>query len=97
LISTGLDIDSKNNAKTALIKRSEIMKKQHLFINGKWLVAQTYRPLYSPYSGLQIAEVAFANKEEIEMALQAAETAKDRMATMPLHERAAILERLVQL
>jgi acyl-CoA reductase-like NAD-dependent aldehyde dehydrogenase len=73
------------------------MKKQHLFINGKYLVAQTYYPLYSPYSGSQIAEVAFANQAEIDKALQAAEQAKKRMATMPLHERATILERFVEL
>nr|WP_134704446.1 aldehyde dehydrogenase family protein [Ammoniphilus sp. YIM 78166] len=71
--------------------------KKHLFINGEWVEAKQYQPLYSPYSGEQIAEIAFADESEVEMAIQAAEQARPIMAKMPAHQRATILENLVKL
>ncbi|MFC5648670.1 aldehyde dehydrogenase family protein [Paenibacillus solisilvae] len=72
------------------------MKKQ-LFIGGEWVEAGEYRPLFSPYSGEQIAEVAYADAAEVDRAIEAAEGARPLMAGMPAHERAAILERLAYL
>ncbi|MBD0383247.1 aldehyde dehydrogenase family protein [Paenibacillus sedimenti] len=68
--------------------------RKHLFIGGDWVEAGEYRPLFSPYSGEQIAEVAYADKAEVHRAIKAAEQARPAMASMPAHERAAILERL---
>lgn len=71
--------------------------KKHLFINGEWLEAKEYRPLYNPYNNELLAEVAFADSADVEMAIAAAEKARPVMAKMPAHERASILERLVEL
>ncbi|WP_199616298.1 aldehyde dehydrogenase family protein [Paenibacillus alkalitolerans] len=69
------------------------MKKQ-LFIDGGWVAADGYRPLFSPYSGEQIAEIAVAGAAEVDRAIQAADQARPVMARLPAHERATILERL---
>ncbi|NOU84602.1 aldehyde dehydrogenase family protein [Paenibacillus sp. LMG 31460] len=71
--------------------------KKHLFIDGEWVEAGEYRPLFSPYNGEQIAEVAYAGAAEVERAIEAAERARPLMAGMPAHERAAILEKLASL
>lgn len=72
------------------------MKKQ-LFINGEWVEAKEYRPLYSPYNNELLAEIAYADAGEVDSAIAAAEMARPIMAKMPAHERASILERLVEL
>lgn len=71
--------------------------RKHLFIDGEWVEAGEYRPLFSPYSGEQIVEVAYAGAAEVERAIEAAERARPIMASMPAHERAEILEKLVSL
>ncbi|UUZ92704.1 aldehyde dehydrogenase family protein [Paenibacillus sp. P25] len=71
--------------------------KKHLYINGTWAEAGEYRPLFSPYSGEQIAEIAYAGAPEVDRAIEAAERARPLMARMPAHERAALLERLAAL
>lgn len=71
--------------------------RKHLFIDGEWVEAGEYRPLFSPYSGEQIAEVAYAGAAEVDRAIEAAERARPIMASMPAHERAAILEKLATL
>lgn len=67
--------------------------KKHLFIDGNWAEAKTYRPLYSPYNNELLAEIAVASKEDVERAISAAEKAKTAIARMPAHERAAILDK----
>jgi acyl-CoA reductase-like NAD-dependent aldehyde dehydrogenase len=71
--------------------------RKHLFINGEWVEAKEYRPLYSPYNNELLAEIAYADATEVDTAIAAAEKAKRFMAKMPAHERASILERLVEL
>lgn len=71
--------------------------KKHLFINGKWKEAEQYSPLFSPYTGELIAQVAQASAKDVEEAILAAHAAKSVMANMPASERAAILERVAQL
>lgn len=71
--------------------------KKHLFIDGAWVEAGEYRPLFSPYSGDQIAEVAYADAAEVELAIASSERARPLMAKMPAHERAATLEKLASL
>lgn len=73
------------------------MMKKHLFINGEWIEAKEYQPLFSPYSGEKIAEIPFADESEVDMAIAAAEKARPLMAKMPAHQRATILEKLVNL
>lgn len=68
--------------------------RQKLYIDGQWVEAGEYRSLFSPYSGEQIAEIAYAGPADVQRAIAAAERAKPLMARMPAHERAAILERL---
>ncbi|SDO47477.1 Acyl-CoA reductase [Paenibacillus sp. yr247] len=71
--------------------------RKHLFIGGEWVEAGEYRPLFSPYSGEQIAEIAYAGAAEVNRAIEAADRARPLIAAMPAHERAAILERLASL
>lgn len=71
--------------------------KKHLFINGAWKEATEYVKLFSPFSGELIAEVAQANEEETDEAIHAAKTAAVKMAKMPSHERAAILDKVADL
>lgn len=70
---------------------------KHLFINGEWVKAKEYRPLYSPYNNELLAEIAYADPAEVGIAIAAAEKARPIMSKMPAHERASILERLVEL
>ncbi|AZN41045.1 aldehyde dehydrogenase family protein [Paenibacillus albus] len=71
--------------------------KKQLYIGGKWVDSGAYAPLYSPYSGVLLAEIPLATKEETERAIAAAYEAKTVMASMPAHKRASILEKLSQL
>ncbi|MDK8179776.1 aldehyde dehydrogenase family protein [Paenibacillus sp. UMB4589-SE434] len=71
--------------------------RKHLYIKGSWVEAAEYRPLYSPYNGMNIAEVAYANEAEVEQAIAAAELASPLMARMPAHERASILGKVAVL
>ncbi|WLR49661.1 aldehyde dehydrogenase family protein [Bacillus tianshenii] len=71
--------------------------RKKLFINGEWVEAQEYRDLKSPYSEEKIAEIPYANEDEIHSAVAAAHEARETMAKMPAHERAEILENLVAL
>lgn len=69
-----------------------MVKKYDLYINGQFHEAKTYVPLYSPYNQQKIAEVAFANEAETDLAIEAAVRASKVIANMPAHERATILE-----
>lgn len=71
--------------------------KQKLFINGEWMEASRYAELRSPYSGEVIADIPLATEEETNQAIEAAYAAKEAMARMPAHRRAAILETLARL
>lgn len=71
--------------------------RKHLFINGEWVEAKEYRPLHSPYNNELLAEIAYADAKEVDTAIAAAEKARPIMAKMPAHQRASILERLVEL
>ncbi|WP_050184152.1 aldehyde dehydrogenase family protein [Domibacillus robiginosus] len=76
---------------------SALEMKKHLFINGDWIKANQYSPLYSPYSEKIIGEIPMATEEETDLAIAAAYEAKDIMAKMPTHQRAKILETLSRL
>ncbi|MDX8366244.1 aldehyde dehydrogenase family protein [Cytobacillus sp. IB215665] len=71
--------------------------KKHLLINGDWIKASEYRDLYAPYNGDKLAEVAFANAREINLAIDAADRAIKSMAQLTAFQRAEILMKLVEL
>ncbi|WP_340009157.1 aldehyde dehydrogenase family protein [Paenibacillus sp. FSL K6-0276] len=68
--------------------------KWDLFINGQWKEATQYKALYSPFSGDKIADVGYANEVDTEAAIQAAESAAEKMAKLPAHKRSAILDKV---
>ncbi len=70
------------------------MMRKKLFIGGQWVEGKTYAPLYSPYSGEQIAEVPVASQEETDQAISAAYEARSAMRAMPAHQRAQILQKV---
>jgi len=72
-------------------------KKQFLMINGEKVVTAKYAPLYSPYSGEEIAQIAMADKEVTVQAIAAAYNARGVMAKMPAYQRSEILENVVAL
>lgn len=71
--------------------------RKELFIDGSWIQAVDYYPLYSPYSGEHIADIAAASTDQVDEAIEAASRAAAVMRAMPAHQRAAILEKLAQL
>ena len=71
--------------------------RKKLWIDGQWTDTEKYTPLFSPYSGEQIAEIPWATAAETEQAIAAAYRAKTVMAKMPAHERSAILEKVAAL
>lgn len=70
--------------------------RKSLWIDGEWKPARHVVPLTSPYSGEVIAEIPAATEEETAAAIDAAWRARPAMAKMPAHQRAAILERVVE-
>lgn len=71
--------------------------KQSLWINGEYVETNQYSKLLSPYNQELIAEVSVAEQKDVENAIDAAENATIMMKNMPAHERADILERVVEL
>lgn len=71
--------------------------RKHLWIAGKEVETARYRPLYAPYSGDVLAEIAQASEEDVRNAITAAFHVKDKMKKLSSHERAQILENVVQL
>ncbi|GIO07717.1 aldehyde dehydrogenase [Brevibacillus reuszeri] len=69
--------------------------KKHLYINGQWMEAKEYAPLYSPFSGELLAEIAQADDGDVDEAIKAAKAASKVMAKMPASQRALILEKAV--
>ncbi|MFS0638973.1 aldehyde dehydrogenase family protein [Mesobacillus foraminis] len=68
--------------------------KQSLWINGTNHETEVYKPLYSPFDGKKLAEVAAATDEDVKLAIEAAYRARKTMAEMPAYQRAEILERV---
>jgi acyl-CoA reductase-like NAD-dependent aldehyde dehydrogenase len=71
--------------------------KKHLYINGQWKEASEYVGLYSPFTGELVAEVAQASDADTDEAIHWAKSASVKMAKMPAHERAAILDKVVDI
>ncbi|MBB3129147.1 acyl-CoA reductase-like NAD-dependent aldehyde dehydrogenase [Paenibacillus rhizosphaerae] len=71
--------------------------RKKLFIDGRWVEAQYYETLKSPYSEETIAEIPQATIEETESAIAAADRAAKVMAVMSSHQRAEILGKVTLL
>lgn len=71
--------------------------KQPLWINGRQIGTQRYRPLYNPYTSEKIADVAEAGKEDVLLAIDAAAEAAKKMAAMEAYKRADILQKVANL
>lgn len=68
--------------------------KQLLWINGKHVETNSFKMLFNPYNGEEIAEIAQASDEEVKLAIAAAEKAAKIMADMEAYKRADILEKV---
>ncbi|MFJ7729408.1 aldehyde dehydrogenase family protein [Neobacillus sp. NPDC097160] len=75
----------------------QTVEKRHLFINGGDVEAAEYAPLYSPYSGEKIAEIAMADEKLTKDAVKAAGAGFQVISKMPAYKRAAILEKVAKL
>lgn len=71
--------------------------KKNLYIYGEWIVGKSYTNLYSPYSGKKIGEIPAASQENVNAAIEAAESARKEMEKLTAYDRARILEQLVSL
>lgn len=71
--------------------------KKKLFIGGEWIEGKSYSPLLSPYNREVIAQIPMATDEDVDWAIDAADSAREVMARMPAHQRASILEKLARL
>lgn len=68
--------------------------KQSLWINGEYAETEKYRPLFNPYNGEKIAEVADSSNDDVLRAIDAAENAAKTMAGMEAYRRAEILQKV---
>lgn len=68
--------------------------KQSLWINGANHETETYKPLYNPFNGEKLAEVAAAKDGDVHLAIEAAFKARKTMGEMPAYQRAEILEKV---
>src|SRR5215470_13500375 len=77
------------------------MAATQLFINGKWVDAQSGEtfPTYAPSTGEKIADVAKASREDAQKAVQAARTAFDDgpWSKMAGKERADLLRKAAEI
>ncbi|QAY67631.1 aldehyde dehydrogenase family protein [Paenibacillus protaetiae] len=67
------------------------MKSYDLWIGGEWRRAARYEPLYAPYGGDKLADIAAASAAEAEEAIVNAHEAFLSYRNMPAYKRAEIL------
>ncbi|MGG3470137.1 aldehyde dehydrogenase family protein [Neobacillus pocheonensis] len=68
--------------------------KQSLWIGGEYRPSATYSELKNPYNLEHIADIAVAGRDDVLDAISAAEQAAEKLAAMPAHVRAEILEKV---
>ncbi len=68
------------------------MREHGLFIAGRWQEGAGVITVRSPFDGREVARVGRAGADQLRAALDAAAGAREAMATLSSHERAAILE-----
>lgn len=69
------------------------------FINGEWVASRTteHEPVYNPATGEVIAQVPFSTKEDVDEAVEVAQTAFNEWKNVPVPERARVLFKYHQL
>lgn len=72
------------------------MNKQY-YVNGEWKSSEKTADLKSPHTKEVIAHIPQATREEVEQAIEVADSAKKQMAELTAYERAAMLEQIAQL
>jgi aldehyde dehydrogenase len=85
-------------APAGLLQKPPFAARYENFIGGKWTppVAGRYFDNTSPITGRVICEVARSDKDDIELALDAAHAAKDAWGKTSVGERASILMKIAQ-
>jgi acyl-CoA reductase-like NAD-dependent aldehyde dehydrogenase len=68
------------------------MREHGMFVSGKWQAGAGGFPVHSPYDHDVVARVARAGEADLRAALDAADAAREAMAGLPPHRRAAILD-----
>ncbi|MFC3797655.1 aldehyde dehydrogenase family protein [Cohnella sp. GCM10012308] len=71
--------------------------RKHLWIGGAGYETKSYVKLTAPYGGEELAEIADAAPEDVDLAIASAADAARTMRAMPGYRRSAILERLSDL
>lgn len=71
--------------------------KKELLINGEWRMTEAYTDVYAPYSKELIAKFAMASKDDVQNAIESAQQATSKMASLTAFQRAQILEQLSNL
>ncbi|MBB3808074.1 aldehyde dehydrogenase [Pseudochelatococcus contaminans] len=81
---------------TASLTQTPFKERYDNFIGGRWVapVDGRYFDNVSPITGRKITEVARSQKEDIELALDAAHAAKDAWGLTPAAERSLVLNRI---
>lgn len=69
---------------------------QPLLIAGRWVQSRDVRPLFAPYDGKVLAEVAYAEPHHVEELLATVAAGQRAAASLPTYKRYAILEALVR-
>jgi acyl-CoA reductase-like NAD-dependent aldehyde dehydrogenase len=67
-----------------------------LLIGGEWVPSRDIRPVYAPYDGEILGEVAYAQEEHIERVIALQGTAQAAAARLSTGERYLILDKLAQ-
>ncbi|MGG1660383.1 aldehyde dehydrogenase family protein [Brevibacillus sp. NRS-1366] len=68
--------------------------KKACYIGGEWVTCAEYSPLYSPYSGQEIAQIPQADTHTVQKAIAAAEDATSVIRRLPAYQRAVLLEKI---
>lgn len=71
--------------------------KKDLWINGSWVEAPEYQPLKNPFNNEVIGETGVASAQQVRQAIDAADAATKKMASLYAWERAEILFNVVTL
>jgi malonate-semialdehyde dehydrogenase (acetylating)/methylmalonate-semialdehyde dehydrogenase len=81
-----------------IVDSQQISRLTH-YINGEHIDGQSGRfgDVYNPASGVKISEAPLASQSEVETAIEAAQAAFPAWAATPVHQRARVMARFVQL
>src|SRR5438552_231611 len=67
-----------------------------LLIGSDWIETRATIPVRNPFTGVELARVAFGDERTLDAAIAAARDTLPKTRAMPAHQRAAMLQRVVQ-